>query len=162
MILQIILILLSIATFTALFLLFNEKEDEVTRDRSKNNPTLFIKLYSKIKNIPLTSGANAKWYEPLQPYTASYYPAFMKKPNHRERFIYSSTLFVFVTDPEHWYQWIKLRFATFAVAVNGFFLNASLPDTWHFIWGYLILWATAQAGLMIFSFIKESWIKSMN
>lgn len=160
--LSIILALLSIALFMSLFLFFNEKEDEVTRDRSKNKPTWIIKLYSKIKKIPLTSGANAKWYEPLEDYTASYYPAFMKKPNHRERFMYSSTLFVFVTDSEHWYQFIKLRFATFAVAANGVFLNAFLPDDWHWLWGYVILLATAQAGLWSFSFIKEAFIKTMN
>ncbi len=148
-----ILPLISVFIFSFLFLLFNELEDEVVRDRSRNNPTKVIKWYSKIKNIQLTSGANAKWYEPFERYNGKYYPKFMEKPIRRERFMFSSTMFVFITDLEHWYQWLKLRMVTLAIAAVGFMF------TWYVA---LILLIVSQGGLFAFSLLKESLLKKLN
>ena len=148
-----ILPLTLIFLFTFIFLLFNELEDEVVRDRSKNDATWVVKLYSKIRIITLTNGANAKWYEPFEEYTGKYYPKFMKKPLYKERFIFSSTIFVFITDKEHWYQWVKLRFFTLTIASAGLLIN----------WKYAVLvLVISQLGLFTLSFIKEAFIKKLN
>ncbi len=149
-----ILILLS----NSLFLLFNELEDEVVRDRSKNHPTKLVKWYSKIKNIPLTSGANAKWYEPLQDYNSWYYPKFMKKPNHKERFIYSSTIFVSFTDMEHLYQFIKLRFINISALLFSIIIHIYTDFSWY----SYIPFIASILGLYLTSFIKEAFIKKLN
>ena len=146
--------LVALASF--LFLYFNEKEDEVVRDRGINNPTRFIKTYSKLKKISLTSGANAKWFEPMEPYDGEYYPKWAEKPKYRERFKYSSTIWVFLTDQEHWFQWIKLRMVNLIVLVITIFIHVYFS----YPWAYLFFMAN-QAGLFLMSFLKETIFKNL-
>lgn len=148
---------MALASF--LFLYFNEMEDEVVRDRSKNKPTIFIKWYSKISNIKLTTGANAKWYEPIEPYVGNYYPKFMKTPNHRERFKYSSTIGVFITDLEHWYQFCKLRSINILTIIVGFYISYVTDIVWY---EAQFIFIANLIGTFSFTFIKESFIKSLN
>ena len=151
-----IIISIGILLSSSGYLLFNELEDEVVRDRSKNNPSKFIKVYSKSKGISLTSGANAKWFEPLEPYTGDYYPGWAEKPLYRERFKYSSTIWVFLTDQEHWFQWIKLRMVNLIVLVITIFIHVYFS----YPWAYLFFMAN-QAGIFLMGFLKETLFKNL-
>ncbi len=144
-------LLVSVLTvvFSYAYFLFNEMEDEVVRDRSKNNPLFWIKNAS--------SGANAKWHEPFEPYAGNYYPSWMKKPKHRERFRFSSTLLVPFTDFEHLYQFLKLR------SINVIVLSIALGIhlQFDFMYSYFLL-IFNQIGFWAMSFSKEVFFKNMN
>lgn len=142
--------LICIFLFSFIYLLYNELEDEVVRDRTKNTPLKLLKIVRSA-----SSGVMAKWYEPLVPFTDSYYPKWMKLPKHRERFKFSSTLFVFLTDKEHYYQFIKLRMINLVVVSITVFLVGI---------GFEILYTITlnQLGFSVMSFLKEAFMKNLN
>lgn len=96
----IIIIFLLLASFGFRYL--RELEDRVLQGKDKNKS--FLK---KRPNEP-----NKAWYAkydfPLQPFTSNWMYLWLIKPKYKERFPYSTTLFVFITDKEHTLQLIQL------------------------------------------------------
>ena len=120
------------------YYLFNELEDECVR----NNWT----KYKQFLNTNL-SWKN-KWKldanDNLIPYITKWYN-FGIKPNHAERFAFSSTLLVFLSDGEHLMQFIK----------NISILIALFIVSWQFMLAFLV-------GKLTMSLIKETVLKWMN
>ncbi len=73
-------------------------------------------------------------------------------PVNVERFTYSSTLFVFLTDPEHMFQFIKMRYIEIGLVLAGF-LTA-------FPWWWMPL--SWWIGVRIFALTKEKWLNRIN
>jgi hypothetical protein len=92
-----------------LFMIFNEMEDECIRGQWSGN---FSKWNSSNswKNKWALDGNN------LKPYTNKWYHFGIAMPQE-ERFPYSATFFVFLTDAEHFFQICKISVASVAVAV---------------------------------------------
>lgn len=84
-----------------IFRYFRELEDEIAR-QNKHNKSLLPMRFGEHVN----SGSFAKWTFPLTPYQKRWYH-FGIHPRHKERFPFSSTIFVFITDQEHFYQFIQ-------------------------------------------------------
>lgn len=83
------------------FRYFRELEDEIARQKMFNRSLLPLRFGEHAD-----SGSFAKWAFPLTPYQKRWYH-FGIHPRHKERFPFSSTIFVFVTDQEHFYQFIQ-------------------------------------------------------
>lgn len=130
---------LSLITLLAfLFRYFRELEDEIARGNHSN--------YSLIPNSE--NASTAKWKYPLKPYQPKWYH-FGFKCNHAERFPFSSTWLVGITDAEHFYQAIQ------TVAIIVIVMLSTVVGVW---------WQTIIAlilGLIIASFVKEK-IKGVN
>jgi|GEM_PF-6738818 len=88
------LIHITLAAFA--FRFFRELEDEIARGKLRN--------WSIMPNS--NDGWTAKWKFPLQEYKPKWYH-FGIHPKHAERFPYSSTVFVWLTDAEHFYQFVQ-------------------------------------------------------
>ncbi len=142
--------MICILVFSSFYYKYNELEDEVVRDRSKNKPLKLLKIVRSA-----STGALGKWHEPLELYNGNYYPKWMKKPKYRERFKFSSTLFVPFTDTEHWYQFIKLRLINLIVIATTVFLTG-------FTLNILYTLLLNQLGIWSMSFIKEALLKNLN
>ena len=123
------IILLFIVAFA--FRYFRELEDETVRKPERN---WAFRPNSK-------QGWTAKWKYPLQDYQKKWYH-FGLKPKHEERFPFSSTLLVWLTDAEHFYQFIQ---TISLVCIVGF--SAMLP-AWQAL-------ATLLAGLAAAQIAKE-------
>jgi len=78
------------------FRFFRELEDEIARGNMKN--------WTFFPNSD--EGWTTKWKYPFQDYSKRWYH-FGIHPKHAERFAFSSTIFVFLTDAEHFYQFIQ-------------------------------------------------------
>jgi len=128
---MIALILIGICGLT--YLLFNELEDECVR----NN------WATKRKFLNGNGSWKNKWEMPLQPPTTTWY-YFGIVPKYRERFFLSSTLFVWLTDGEHLFQFIKNRAIEMAFLV--------------ICWQYAAAWIVGKSVMQI---IKEKFIKSI-
>ena len=107
--------LIYIAVLAFIFRFFRELEDEVARGNFKN--------WSLFPNSE--QGWTAKWAYPLEPYVKKWYH-FGINPKHKERFPYSSTLLVWLTDAEHFYQFIQsVCLWVFAYMVGGWMVFAA-------------------------------------
>ena len=120
-----LLILLFIAAFC--FRYFRELEDETVRKPKRN---WAFKPNSE-------QGWTAKWQYPLGDYSPKWYH-FGLKPKHAERFPFSSTLLVWLTDAEHFYQFVQ---TISLVCIVGF---ASALPAWQALAALLAGFATAQ------------------
>ena len=87
--------LIYITSLAFIFRFFRELEDEVMKGNHKN--------WSLFPNSE--QGWTAKWVYPLEPYVKKWYH-FGVYPHSKERFPYSSTLLVWLTDAEHFYQFV--------------------------------------------------------
>lgn len=117
-----------------LMYLFNELEDECARNHWTGK---FEKW-----NID-TSWAN-KWAAPWpQDYQKRWYH-FGVYPKFKERFPYSTTLLVWRTDAEHFFQFCKFR----CIEVALFMLA----------WEAAVLWVVGKS---LMSFTKEKFLKSL-
>ena len=122
------------------FLLFNELEDECQvgtweKHQQFMNADLSWKNKWKLDALGnLIPNTEKHWY---------YFYFF--NPKYKERFIYSSTLFVFLTDGEHLFQFIKLKF------IWGGFLIIS--------WQVCLAWV---AGTVLMQAIKEAFLKNVS
>ena len=123
---MITLILLFITAFA--FRYFRELEDETVRKPERN---WAFKPNSQ-------DGWTAKWQYPLHEYQKKWYH-FGLKPKHEERFPFSSTMLVWLTDAEHFYQAIQ---------------TVSLCAFAYLLGGCMVL-AVFVAGLMIAQVTKE-------
>jgi len=129
------ILLISIGLLGFLAYLFNEFEDESVRNRwKKHQDFLNIKLSYKNKwaldkNGKLSS-PKYKWYY------------FGVIPAYKERFPYSSTLLVFLTDGEHLFQFLKFRMLDIAFLIID--------------WRFLVAF---EAGKFLSSFVKEKFLK---
>lgn len=119
------LILLFIAAFC--FRYFRELEDETVRKPARN--------WAFSPNSE--QGWTAKWQYPLQDYSPKWYH-FGLKPKHAERFPFSSTLLVWLTDAEHFYQFVQ---SISLVCIVGF---ASALPAWQALAALLAGFAAAQ------------------
>ena len=99
------------------FRLLREFEDLIARGKWHNYSLLRLRAGEQ-----RIDGWKAKWALPLQPYEPRWYH-FGIKPKHRERFPYSSTLLVWVTDTEHLLQFGQ----TVAIGVIAWQLGGLLP-----------------------------------
>ena len=107
------LILLFIAAFC--FRYFRELEDETVRKPARN--------WAFSPNSE--HGWTAKWQYPLRDYSHKWYHLGIK-PKHAERFPYSSTLLVWLTDAEHFYQFVQtVCLLVFAYIVGGWMVFAA-------------------------------------
>jgi hypothetical protein len=100
-----------------LYYLFNELEDECVRNTWKKH-TWFFNTNESWRN---------KWDE---------------DDITKERFWGSSTIFVFVTDGEHMFQWLKNRMINLGFLIIG--------------WEYMVAWIIGQS---IMSGLKETVFK---
>ena len=126
-----------VGLFGLLFYLFNEFEDRSVRNRWKKYPRF------------LNSGISwrNKWQigimgEPLKVEKKWYY--FGVYPKYRERFPYSSTILVFLTDGEHLFQFLK------KLSISAGFLVVD--------WRLMAAWII---GTIVMQFIKEKWLKGL-
>jgi hypothetical protein len=87
----------------------------------------------------------AKYHYPLQKPQSKWYYLWFYKPKNRERFIYSSTLLVWITDGEHLFQFLKYRSIEAAFLIIG----------WQYLIAFLI-------GEIIARIIKELFIKQLD
>ena len=120
------LILNTLAAFA--FRYFRELEDETVRKPERN--------WAFRPNSE--QGWTAKWQYPLQDYTPKWYYFGIIKPKYKERFPLSSTLLVWLTDAEHFYQFIQ---TISLVCIVGF---ASTLPAWQALAALLAGFATAQ------------------
>ena len=110
-----------------IFRYFRELEDETVRNLERN--------WAFFPNSE--QGWTAKWQYPLEDYSPKWYH-FGIKPKHKERFPYSSTILVFLTDAEHFYQFIQ---TVSLVCVVGF---ATTLPAWQALATLLAGFAAAQ------------------
>ena len=110
-----------------IFRYFRELEDETVRKPERN--------WAFFPNSD--NGSTAKWKYPLQDYKPKWYH-FGLKHKHVERFPFSSTLLVWLTDAEHFYQFIQ---TVSLVCVVGF---ATTLPAWQALATLLAGFAAAQ------------------
>lgn len=127
--------LIYIAVLAFIFRFFRELEDEVARGNFKN--------WSLFPNSE--QGWTAKWVYPLEPYVKKWYH-FGINPKHKERFPFSSTLLVWLTDAEHFYQFVQ----TISLLAIVYLSQGS----WYSLGAFVL-------GLMIAQVVKEK-IKKIN
>lgn len=126
--------LLLIALCALLFYLFNELEDAAVRDH----------FAGKLQKWNVSNSWTNKWAAPWpQPAHRRWY-YFGYKPAYRERFAYSSTLLVWLTDAEHFFQCCKFR----CIEIALFLIS----------WQIALAWI---AGKAIMAFVKEVFIKAI-
>ena len=131
-------ILFLIFVFGALFYAFNELEDEcmhntwIHHKKFLNSRLSWKNKWKVDKNGSLIINHEKKWYY------------FGINPSFKEKFLYSSTALVFLTDGEHLFQWIKKR------AIDAGFLIID--------WRYFIAW---EIGTIIMGIIKEKFLKNI-
>jgi hypothetical protein len=118
-----------------LFYLFNELEDECVRNNWKGK-------YSHILNV--IESWSRKYHKDLIEPTKKWYYFGLYVPFYEERFAFSSTFLVWLTDGEHLFQLLKIVFICIGFASIG---------VWN---GVLCL-----AGILFFGFIKELFIKTI-
>lgn len=111
-----------------IFRYFRELEDETVRKPERN---WAFKPNSE-------QGWTAKWKYPLEDYKPKWYYFGVIKPKHKERYVFSSTLLVFTTDAEHFYQFIQ---TISLVCIVGF---ATTLPTWQALAALLAGFAAAQ------------------
>ena len=129
------ILLISIGLLGFLAYLFNELEDESVRNRWKKHQN-FLNTKSSYKNKwALDKDGN------LLPSEKNWY-YFGVVPPYKERFPYSSTLLVFLTDGEHLFQFLKFRMLDIAFLIID--------------WRFLIAF---EAGKFLSSFLKEKFLK---
>lgn len=127
--------LIYIAILAFIFRFFRELEDEVMKGNHKN--------WSLFPNSH--DGSTAKWKYPLQVYEKKWYH-FGINPKHKERFPFSSTLLVWLTDAEHFYQFVQTISLLAIVYIS--------QGSWYSLGSFVL-------GLMIAQVIKEK-IKKIN
>lgn len=118
-----------------MFRFIRELEDEVMKGNHKN--------WSLFPNSE--QGWTAKWVYPLEPYVKKWYH-FGIKPKHKERYVFSSTLLVFTTDAEHFYQFVQ----TISLLAIVYFSQGS----WYSLGAFAL-------GLIVAQVVKEK-IKNIN
>ena len=147
-----IIILILIALCGLFMLFFNEMEDESVRSNWKK--------YKQFLNKNLSWKNKWKWkdkrriklnwkYWDVKIWKFQFRFKFglwtylwILKPKYKERFIWSSTLFVCLTDGEHLFQFLKFRFIEI-----GFLIVS---------WQLVVAWIIGKS---IMQFIKEKFIK---
>lgn len=121
-----------------LYTLFNELEDECVRG------TFFIKkdFFNTIKSWKFKWKLDANGN--LIPYKNKWYHFKFFKPRYEERFPYSSTLLVFLTDGEHLFQFLKIA----TIALIPSIITSEIIDSFLFLSGHIL-----------FGIIKETILK---
>jgi hypothetical protein len=120
-----------------LYYFFNEMEDESIKSNWKFNQQWLNTSLSWKNKWKLSAGGH------IIPYEGHWYH-FGIKPSSEERFAYSSTILVFVTDGEHLFQFLKNIFILFAV----YFASENI----YIVGAFLV-------GKLFSSLIKEAFLK---
>ena len=115
-----------------MFRLFRELEDEIARGNHKN-----WAFWPNSDN-----GWTAKWKYPLEAYLPKWYH-FGVHTKHEERYPYSSTLLVWTTDAEHFYQFIQ------TVSIVTMLIVSAIVGCW---WKVLI---AVLVGFIVAQILKE-------
>lgn len=137
------LTLIFVAVGGTLYYLFNEIEDECIKS-----------TWNKFKNFLNTNLSwKNKWalgYNGMPlPYKKKFYH-FGIYPIYKERFFYSSTIFVFVSDGEHIAQFLKNIFILVSI---GFVAYSDIT-----YWQAIIIFLS---GRLLMSFVKEAFLKRL-
>jgi len=127
--------LILLGLFGLIYLLFNELEDECVRNTWKRHTEF---LNTKLSHVN-------KWAYGLQPNYEKHWYYFGFDPPLKEDFYLSSTLFVWYTDGEHLFQFIKNRAIEASLLVIG--------------WEYALAWFVGKSLMQL---IKEKFIKAIN
>ena len=127
-----------VGIFGILFYLFNEFEDRSVRNGWEHHQQFLNTNLSWTNKWKLDSEGylqlpEKKWY---------YFGVY---PKFKEKFAYSSTIFVSLTDGEHLFQFIKKRMIEF-----GFLIIS---------WKFFVAWAL---GTIIMQFVKEKFLKNID
>jgi hypothetical protein len=136
-------------TFIAagLYNLCNELEDHSVRSKWKNPFRFLFKNYT-LQWLNLNTSSNNKWKKDkegkLMPYVKKWYH-FGVKAKYEEAFAFSSTIRVFKTDGEHWFQFWKNIFILIGIAAF------TIPG--------MIAWFIGKS---LLQFIKEKFLKNID
>lgn len=142
-----------------LFNLFNELEDESVRNTFSGRLSWLNQRGSWKRKWKIVDGStiqfvptyfNLLWFK--LPRKWWYFGVY---PENVELFIYSSTIFVFLTDPEYGLQFIKHRMIEAGFVITVLFVCAFV-NTWYLV---PIAW---WAGVRFFAFSKEKFLKAIH
>jgi len=127
-----------------LFLFFNELEDECMKNTWKKD-VKFLWWTFDLDFLNAQTGWKKKWKLDddgnLIPNTTKHWYYFTVDPKYVEKFYLSSTMFVWLTDGEHLFQFIKKRMIDIGFLAIG--------------WQFFVAWSI---GTMIMQFIKEKFL----
>lgn len=135
--------IIAITLGSALFMFFNEAEDECVRGTFFAKGDFFNSQVSWKNKWKLDENEN-----PIANFERKMIYLKLIAPRFEERFPYSSTILVFLTDGEHLFQFLKLLTLSIMTGL------AWRGDFWL---GVLLFWA----GNILFGTIKESLLKKL-
>ncbi len=119
-----------------LFYFFNELEDECVRN------TWRLKCEHLNNWLNHKTSSRNKWSKLPKEQSKKWYYLWIYQPRHKEAFPYSSTLLVWITDGEHFFQLLKILSICGGFLCLGFF---------HFLFFF--------CGVLFFAFIKTVFLK---
>jgi hypothetical protein len=138
-----------------LFFFLNECEDESVRNNWKGRWAFLNQKGSWKRKWLIVDNETVQYIPEFRLLRIPFIKRYFKFPVHWwyfgiypknvERFTFSSTIFSAVTDPEHSFQFIKLRMIEIAFLI----VNWKLALTW---------WI----GTRLFAIIKEKWLPSIS
>ncbi len=131
----------------AFFYIFNELEDACVRNKFKNKSQWWNTGMSWKNKYKLDSNGG------LLPYEKKWYH-FGFSPKYEERFPFSTTFLVFLTDGEHFFQFLKFKVIELIIIGFCFILYQVLADikVWFLLLGYSI-------GETFSKLLKEKYLK---
>jgi len=146
--------LLYVALAGFLYYFFNELEDESIKSNWKFWQQWMNTKYSSTNKWATTEAGY------VMPKVKHWWYFGLYQPIHKERYIWSSTILVFPTDGEHFFQFIKNIFILIGVYFAGC-LTLTLPITEESIlWLYPFYGLTTfLSGKLLSSIIKELFLK---
>jgi len=128
---QIIFLSLAAACWAVMaHLLFHNKNSTPFRKHTFFGSDSWVRKYKKARNVQGILTA----YDFYPPPDNWYYKTF--KIDHLEKFPWSATALVFVTDGYHLFQWLFIKFILLGVTVT---YNRGLQFDWV---GFILLWVT--------------------
>lgn len=133
--------------FGVLFYSFNELEDACVRNKFKNRGIWWNTGMSWKNKYKLDSDGD------LLPYEKKWYH-FGFSPKFEEKFPFSTTFLVFLTDGEHFFQFMKFKVVELIIVGFCFILYQILADikVWFLLLGYM-------TGETLSKLVKEKYLK---
>lgn len=142
-----------------LFNLFNEFEDESVRNTFTGRFSWLNQRGSWKRKWKIVNGSTIQFVPTYFKFLWFKLPRewwyFGVYPENVECFIYSSTVFVFLTDPEHTLQFIKHRMIEAGFVITALFL-CRFAELWFLV---PVAW---WAGVRLFALIKEKFLKAIH
>lgn len=141
-----------------LFKLFNELEDESVRNAFTGRLSWLNQRGSWKRKWKIVNGSTLQFVPTYFKFLWFKLPRkwwyFGVYPENVERFVYSSTVFVFLTDPEHGLQFIKHRMIEACFVITSLFL-CRFVEFWFLV---PVAW---WVGVKLFVLIKVKLLKSV-